>query len=122
MASWPAVYLLIHSRPVRAARTYQTLSGGAADETTEGFLGASRQPDLPQLPHSHAVVRSELGRDTPSTMIAHLFVCPNCKRAQRQDADFAPVVVSPDKLASPRFQVIDGGKRATLKALRFVAP
>ena len=74
------------------------------------------QVDNPTCPHCRIAmrgVRSELVRDTPSTMIAHLFVCPNCKRAQRQDADFAPVMVPPDKLASPRFQVIDGGKRAT---------
>ncbi|MDA9424550.1 hypothetical protein [Bradyrhizobium sp. CCBAU 53380] len=57
--------------------------------------------------------RSELVRDNPTMMIAHLFVCPNCTRTQRQDTDFTPVVVPADKLASPRFQVIDGGKRAT---------
>lgn len=55
--------------------------------------------------------RSELVRDNPTTMIAHLFVCPDCKRAQRQNTDFTPVAVSPDKLASSRFQVIDGGKQ-----------
>lgn len=57
--------------------------------------------------------RSELVRDNPTTMIAHLFVCPSCTRIQRQDTDFSPVVVSPDKLASFRFQVIDGGKQTT---------
>ncbi|MEY9188129.1 hypothetical protein ABH991_001559 [Bradyrhizobium ottawaense] len=57
--------------------------------------------------------RSELVRDNPTTMIAHLFVCPNCKGAQGQDTDFEPVVVPPNRLAGPRFQVIKGGKQTT---------
>lgn len=54
--------------------------------------------------------RSELVRDNPPTMIAHLFVCPNCKRAQRQDREISPVCVSPGKLASPRLRVVGENK------------
>ncbi|MCG2632583.1 hypothetical protein L6654_38925 [Bradyrhizobium sp. WYCCWR 13023] len=79
---------------------------------------SSEEVGNPTCPNCRVAMRwfrSELVRDNPTTIIAHLFVCPNCKRAQRQDTDFAPVVVPPDKLTSPRFQVIDGGKQATSK-------
>ncbi len=67
--------------------------------------------DNPSCPNCQIAMRwfrSELVRDNPTTMIAHLFVCPNCKRAHRQDTDFTPVIVPPDKLAGSRLQVIDG--------------
>lgn len=44
--------------------------------------------------------RSELVRDNTEETIAHLFVCPNCKRAERSDTKFTPMRGSPDKLAS----------------------
>ncbi|TWA92582.1 hypothetical protein FBZ96_11052 [Bradyrhizobium stylosanthis] len=76
-------------------------------------VGKIGSPTCPDCRVAMRWFRSELVRDNPAPMIAHLFVCPNCKRAQRQDTDFAPAVVPPDKLASPRFQIIDGGKHAT---------
>ena len=54
--------------------------------------------------------RSELVRDTAPETIAHLFICPNCKRAQRSDTKFTPMRGPPDKLASPRFRVLTGGR------------
>ncbi|MGY4234974.1 uncharacterized protein YbaR (Trm112 family) [Bradyrhizobium sp. USDA 4449] len=72
--------------------------------------------DNPSCPNCRIAMRwfrSELVRDNPTTMIAHLFVCPNCKRAHRRDTDFTPVIVPPDKLAGSQLQVIDGGKRTT---------
>lgn len=47
--------------------------------------------------------RSELVRDEPNPVIAHLFVCPNCKGADRTETKFTPVRVPPDKLSAPRF-------------------
>lgn len=78
-------------------------------------LGKVGNPACPNCRVAMRWFRSELVRDNPTTMIAHLFVCPNCKRAQRQDTDFTPVVVPPDQLAGPRFQVIDEGKQASGK-------
>ncbi|MGY4626406.1 hypothetical protein ACVWY3_004162 [Bradyrhizobium sp. USDA 4486] len=57
--------------------------------------------------------RSELVRDTSPAIIAHLFVCPNCKRAQRTDTKLTPVRFAPDKLAAPRFRVIAGGRKTS---------
>ncbi|RXH23049.1 MULTISPECIES: hypothetical protein [Bradyrhizobium] len=76
-------------------------------------FGEVGNPTCPNCRVAMTWFRSELVRDNPTTLIAHLFVCPNCKRAQRQDADFAPVVVPPEKLAAPRLPVIDWGKQAT---------
>ena len=76
-------------------------------------LGDVGNPSCPNCRISMKRFRSELVRDNPRTMIAHLFVCHNCKSAQRQDTDFDPVVVPPDRLVSSRFQVIHGGRQAS---------
>ena len=74
------------------------------------------QLDNPSCPNCRIAMkwfRSELVRDNPKTTIAHLFVCPNCKRAQRQDTNLTPVSAPPDKQPGPRFRIIDGEKQAT---------
>ncbi|WP_369723691.1 hypothetical protein AB8Z38_06830 [Bradyrhizobium sp. LLZ17] len=48
--------------------------------------------------------RSELVADNPISRIAHLFVCPNCKRAERTDTKFTPAGVPPAKASAPRFR------------------
>lgn len=85
----------------------------AAGDTMDRLKDALAQIESPICPNCHIDMRwfrSELVRDNPPTMIAHLFVCPNCKRAQRRDSEFTPVRVPPDKLAGPRFRVIAGRK------------
>jgi hypothetical protein len=47
--------------------------------------------------------RSELLADGPLPVIAHLFVCPHCKRAAQADTIFKGVPAPPDKLSAPRF-------------------
>lgn len=47
--------------------------------------------------------RSELVQDEPEALIAHLFVCPNCKRADRTETKLKPTRAPPDKLSAPRF-------------------
>ncbi|EHQ99690.1 MULTISPECIES: hypothetical protein [unclassified Bradyrhizobium] len=47
--------------------------------------------------------RSELLADEPTPIIAHLFVCPHCKRAAQADSIFKSKQVPPDKLSAPRF-------------------
>jgi len=76
-------------------------------------LGQLDNPSCPNCDIDMKWFRSELVRDNPTTIIAHLFVCPNCKRAHRLDTDFTPVSVPPNKLGDPRFRVIDGGRPAS---------
>ncbi|UPK31244.1 hypothetical protein [Bradyrhizobium sp. 195] len=69
--------------------------------------------EAPACPNCHVNMRwfqSELLQDDQQSIIAHLFICPNCKRAQRSDSKFTPVRIPLDKLAAPRFRVIAGGK------------
>ena len=73
-------------------------------------LGHLDPPHCPNCRITTRWFRSELVRDTPESIIAHLFVCSNCKRAQRSDTKFTPMRVPPDKLASPRFRVLTGGR------------
>jgi glutaredoxin len=47
--------------------------------------------------------RSELLADEPVPIIAHLFVCPHCKRAERTNTIFKGTQGPPDKLSAPRF-------------------
>ena len=42
-------------------------------------------PDCPNCRIAMRWFRSELVRDSGVSMIAHLFICPNCKRARRID-------------------------------------
>ena len=55
--------------------------------------------------------RSELVQDEQEAIIAHLFVCPNCKRAHRVDTGFTPVRVPADELSAARWRLVRGGKR-----------
>lgn len=69
------------------------------------------QLEVPVCPNCHIDMRwfrSELVRDNPRPIIAHLFVCPNCKRAQRQDSKVTPDRVNPGKLSSQRLRVVGG--------------
>jgi hypothetical protein len=47
--------------------------------------------------------RSELLADEPVPIIAHLFVCPHCKRAAQADTIFKGTLGPPDRLSAPRF-------------------
>ncbi|QQO12614.1 hypothetical protein JJB99_24535 [Bradyrhizobium diazoefficiens] len=78
-------------------------------ENLKNALGELEAPICPDCHVNMRWFRSELVRDTP-VMIAHLFVCPNCKRAQRTETKFTSRSVPPEKLAAPRFRVIAGGK------------
>ena len=74
---------------------------------------ATGQLEPPECPNCRVTMRwfrSELVRDTPEPILAHLFVCPNCKRAHRNDTKFNLVRVPPDKPAAPRFRVVTGGR------------
>lgn len=62
--------------------------------------------EAPSCPDCHIEMkwfRSELLADEPVPIIAHLFVCPHCKRATQADTVFKPTPVKPDKLSAPRF-------------------
>ena len=50
--------------------------------------------------------RSELVQADAQQAVAHLFVCPNCKRAQSRDTTFIPERVLRDKSAAPRVRVV----------------
>lgn len=54
--------------------------------------------------------RSELLRDFPKSIIANLYVCPNCKRAERTNTEFAAERVLPDILDGPGIRVVRDGK------------
>lgn len=73
-------------------------------------LGQFEHPDCANCHTPMRWFRSDLVRDTLEPIIAHLFVCPNCKRAQRSDTALTAVRGPPDKLAIPRFRVLRGGK------------
>lgn len=77
------------------------------------LTNALGQLDAPDCPHCHVAMRwfrSELVRDEQEAIIAHLFVCPNCKRAHRVDTGFTPARVPPDELPAARFRLVRGGK------------
>jgi hypothetical protein len=62
--------------------------------------------EAPTCPNCHINMRwfrSELVRDEPESVIAHLFVSSNCKRSDRTETKFTPVQVVPDKLCAPFF-------------------
>jgi len=69
-------------------------------------LGHLEAPTCPNCQIAMRWFRSELVRHEPRLMIAHLFICPNCKRAERADTKFTPVRVIPEKLSAPRFRMI----------------
>ncbi|QOZ65911.1 hypothetical protein WN72_05385 [Bradyrhizobium arachidis] len=73
-------------------------------------LGHLEAQDCPNCRITMRWFRSELVPDTPDPLIAHLFLCPNCKRVQRTDTKLTPVRVPPDKQSAPRFRVIAGGR------------
>lgn len=67
---------------------------------------AAEQLEAPICPDCHIEMkwfRSELLADEPTPIIAHLFVCPHCKRASRAETIFKGAQVPPDKLSAPRF-------------------
>ncbi|QQO15149.1 hypothetical protein JJB99_02860 [Bradyrhizobium diazoefficiens] len=67
---------------------------------------ATEHLEAPICPTCHIEMkwfRSELVRDEPEVLIAHLFVCPNCKRADRTETKLQPARTPPDKLSAPRF-------------------
>ncbi|MGX1164256.1 glutaredoxin [Bradyrhizobium sp. USDA 372] len=75
----------------------------------DGLRNALERLEAPDCPNCHVAMRwfrSELVRDAREPFIAHLFLCPNCKRAQQTDTTFTPLRVPPDKLAAPRFSVV----------------
>lgn len=67
---------------------------------------AAEQLEAPICPDCHIEMkwfRSELLADEPTPIIAHLFVCPHCKRAAKADTIFKADRAPPDKLTAPRF-------------------
>ncbi|MGY3032371.1 NAD-dependent SIR2 family protein deacetylase [Bradyrhizobium sp. USDA 4354] len=73
---------------------------------------AAEQLEAPTCPDCHIEMkwfRSELLADEPTPIIAHLFVCPHCKRAAKTDTIFKGTQAPPDKLAAPRFLAPRGG-------------
>ncbi|MGL3105647.1 hypothetical protein [Bradyrhizobium sp. BR 1432] len=72
---------------------------------------AAEQLEAPICPDCHIEMkwfRSELLADEPTPIIAHLFVCPHCKRAIKTDTIFKGTQTPPDKLAAPRFTAHEG--------------
>jgi hypothetical protein len=67
---------------------------------------AAEQLEAPICPDCHIEMkwfRSELLADEPAPIIAHLFVCPHCKRAAKADTMFTGGQAPRDKLSAPRF-------------------
>jgi hypothetical protein len=96
-----------------AQKIFATVSRTAWARGMDQLKKAIGQLYPPQCPNCRITMRwfrSELVRDTPEPMIAHLFVCPNCKRAQRSDAKFTAIRIPPDKLASPQLRLVRGSR------------
>ncbi|EIG60169.1 MULTISPECIES: hypothetical protein [unclassified Bradyrhizobium] len=67
---------------------------------------AAEQLEAPTCPDCHIEMkwfRSELLADEPTPIIAHLFVCPHCKRAAQADTKFRGTPAPTAKLSAPRF-------------------
>jgi len=67
---------------------------------------AAEQLEAPSCPDCHIEMRwyrSELLADEPVPIIAHLFVCPHCKRSAQADTFFKGTQMPPEKLSAPRF-------------------
>ncbi|UWU92754.1 hypothetical protein [Bradyrhizobium sp. CB1015] len=67
---------------------------------------AAEQLEAPICPDCHIEMkwfRSELLADEPTPAIAHLFLCPHCKRAAQTNTVFRGSQTAPDKLSAPRF-------------------
>jgi hypothetical protein len=67
---------------------------------------AAEQLEAPICPDCHIEMRwyrSELLADDPVPVIAHLFVCPHCKRAAQTDTVFKGSSRPPGQLSAPRF-------------------
>jgi len=67
---------------------------------------AAEQLEAPICPDCHIEMkwfRSELLADEPTPIIAHLFLCPHCKRAAQADTVFKSTQAPPGKRAAPRF-------------------
>ncbi|MBR0783517.1 hypothetical protein [Bradyrhizobium iriomotense] len=66
---------------------------------------AAEQLEAPTCPDCHIEMkwfRSELLADEPTPIIAHLFVCPHCKRAAQTETIFKADVPPAGKLSTPR--------------------
>ncbi len=75
----------------------------------EGLKDSLGQLEAPVCPNCHVGMRwfrSELVQDDAQPLIAHLFICPNCKSAQRRHSEVTPVRMPPEKLLSPRLRVV----------------
>ena len=75
-------------------------------ERLKNSLGHLEAPVCPNCHLGMRWFRSELVQDDAQPLIAHLFVCPNCKSAQRRDSKAEPVRIPPEKLLSPRLRVV----------------
>ncbi|MCS3763697.1 hypothetical protein [Bradyrhizobium centrosematis] len=67
---------------------------------------AAEHLEAPTCPDCHIEMRwwrSELLADEPVPIIAHLFVCPHCKRAAQADTVFKGTPGPPERLSAPRF-------------------
>lgn len=77
-----------------------------AGEMVDRLKSSTEHLEAPTCPDCHLEMkwfRSELVRESPTSVIAHEFVCPNCKRPDKIETKFNPIVVPPDKLSAPRF-------------------
>ena len=66
---------------------------------------AAEQLEPPTCPDCHIEMkwfRSELLVDEPAPVIAHLFVCPHCKRSAQTNTK-AESISPPGKLSAPPF-------------------
>jgi hypothetical protein len=67
---------------------------------------AAEHLEAPTCPDCHIEMRwyrSELLAEEPIPIIAHLFVCPHCKRVAQADTMFKGIQGSLGKLSAPRF-------------------
>lgn len=66
---------------------------------------AAEQLEAPICSDCHVEMkwfRSELLTDDPNPVIAHLFVCPHCKRAAQANTVFRRDRTTPNRLSAPR--------------------
>jgi hypothetical protein len=82
--------------------------GKARGSMVDRLRSAAEHLEAPICPDCRIEMRwyrSELLVDEPVPIIAHLFVCPHCKRAAQADTIFKGTAEPPEKLSAPRFLV-----------------
>jgi hypothetical protein len=59
-------------------------------------------PSCPNCRIEMSWYQSNLVAAEPASVIVHHFICGSCNRTERQEGEFKPVRVMPDKLSAPR--------------------